>query len=89
MKCILKVSKATICIRKYPKASKCIEMYSKISEKLVNVTECIPLKTPLKTAYKTYFEYFCTKNCILDLETRDEINISYRHDNVMVGIFVR
>ena len=46
-------------------------------------------KDPSKTAYKTYFEYFCTKNCILDLETRDEINISYRHDNVMVGIFVR
>ena len=38
---------------------------------------------------RTSFEYFCTKNCILDLETRDEINISYRHDNVMVGIFVR
>ena len=48
-----------------------------------------PFKYPHKTAYKTYFEYFCTNNCILDLETRDEINISYRHDNVMVGIFVR
>ena len=48
-----------------------------------------PFEDPNKTAYKTYFEYFCTNNYILDLETRDEINISYRHDNVMVGIFVR